>query len=147
MTSSDALKFKLWDPASAVQGLIERWVPAAGCVAERDFESSLYDFLHAELSDVQVTKKWQHGRVEADIVVADKVVIELKTDLRSMAEYQRLVGQLHSYKERGMAVFVVLTGQTDVNIRKELDRTVSNLIGIKLFLLQPMHAGCRIMQK
>ena len=94
----DKLKFDLWSDSSAVQDLIEKWKPR-GCKTEKDFELSLYKFLHDELGDTQITKQYARGRIRADLVVADKVIIELKFNLDSTGKFQRLVGQLTAYGE------------------------------------------------
>lgn len=89
----DKLKFQAWDSVDAIVSLLEKWEPE-GCKTEKDFEKSLYTYLHTELGDVQITKQFAHGRIRADLAVGDKVIIELKNNLDSTAKYQRLVGQI-----------------------------------------------------
>src|SRR6266480_7653015 len=97
MTFLDKAKFQMWNPLTAVVALIERWTQH-DCKTEKDFEKSLYEFLHRELGGVQVTKQFANGRIRADLVVADKVIVELKVNLDSTAKYHRLIGQLEEYR-------------------------------------------------
>lgn len=78
--------------------------------------------MHDKLDDIQVTKQYAKGRIRADIVVGDKVIIELKNNLDSTGKYQRLIGQLNEYKAWDGDTIIVLCGKTDKNLRKELDR-------------------------
>ena len=52
--------------------------------------------------------------------------MELKNNLDTTAKYQRLVGQLAEYKQWDGRVLVLLTGKTDPNLRKQLDRYLSD---------------------
>lgn len=93
----DKLKFQAWDEVAAVVSLIHKWKPD-----------------HAQ------------GRTRADLCVAGKVIVELKNDLDTTGKYQRLVGQLAEYKQWDGRVVVLLTGTTDPNLRKQLDRYLSD---------------------
>jgi len=92
MGTMDKLKFWLDDVGAVVQK-IERWRPRK-CATEKDYEKSLYEFLHKEMPDHQITKQSGRGRVRADLVIADRVAIELKHNLDTTAKYQRLIGQI-----------------------------------------------------
>ena len=122
MGIGEKIRFK-WDPLGMVGGLIKKWKPR-DCKTEKDYEKSLYSFLHKELGDIQVTKQFARGRVRADLAVGDKVIIELKNSLDTTAKYQRLMGQLREYQDWDGFIVVVLTGKTDPNLRKELDNYV-----------------------
>jgi hypothetical protein len=102
-----------------VYSAIKRWRPRR-CETEKDYEKSLYEFLHKEFPDIQVTKQFANGRIRADIVVGDKIIIELKNKLDTTAKYQRLMGQLMAYEQWEGQIFVILTGDTDANLRKQL---------------------------
>jgi hypothetical protein len=122
----ERVKFAAWDNAGAVVDLIKKWVPGK-CNTEKDYENSLYDYLHAELGSIQITKQFGHGRIKADLAVGDKVLLELKHNLDSTAKLQRLIGQLEGYRELDKTVVVLLTGKTDPNLRKDLQKTVEAL--------------------
>jgi hypothetical protein len=105
--------------ASSFKTLIDKWKPR-GCKSEKDFELSLYEFLHKSLGDVQITKQYARGRIRADLVVMDKFIIELKMNLDTTSKYQRLIGQLAAYELWEGLVIILLTGITDKNLLKEL---------------------------
>jgi hypothetical protein len=84
----------------------------------------MYEFLHGQLEEVQVSKQFVRGRIRADIVVGDTIIIELKNNLDTTTKYQRLVGQLVEYESWKGPVFVVLYGKTDPNLRKQLKRHI-----------------------
>lgn len=121
MSLFDKLKFHAWDSVEVVLSHLKEWQPTS-CKTEKDFENSLYAYLHSKLPEIQVTKQFAQGRVRADLNVGGKVIVELKNNLDNTSKYQRLVGQLAEYKEWDGRVVVLLTGKTDRNIRKELDR-------------------------
>lgn len=120
----DSLKFKFWDGLGTVTDLIQSWQPE-GCKSEKDFEKSLFSHLQKELSDIRITKQYARGRIKADIVIAEELIIELKTNLKTTGQLQRLMGQLLIYKTAWPGkTIVILTGQTDADLRKELDRNI-----------------------
>jgi len=121
----DKIKFQAWDDVGAVVSLIKKWHPRT-CKTEKDYERSLYEYLHEQFGDLQVTKQYARGRIRADLCVAGKVIVELKNNLDTTAKYQRLVGQLTEYKRWDGRVVVLLTGKTDPNLRKQLDRYLSD---------------------
>ncbi len=114
------LRFKFFDPDEMVAAAISQWKPR-GCDTEKEYETSLYGFLHKKFPDIQVTKQFARGRIRADIVVGDEIIIELKNNLNATAKYQRLMGQLQAYEEWGGKILVILTGDTDPNLRKQLE--------------------------
>jgi hypothetical protein len=137
MSIVDKLKFHAWDDVGAVASIIKKWQPKE-CKTEKDYERSLYTFLHERFGDVQITKQYAKGRIRADLVIADRVILELKNNLDSTAKYQRLVGQLSEYKDWDGRIIILLTGQTDPNLRKQLERHISRegLTGDMLSLFQ-----------
>ena len=115
-----ALWFRNWDPLGTTVKLVDRWRPDPGLDSEKTAESSLLAFLTAELSGCRVSSQFAHDRGRADIVIESKVAIELKHGLATMAEYNRLVGQLEGYFEWGVLVVVVLTEPRDRDIVAKL---------------------------
>jgi hypothetical protein len=120
----DKVKFKFWDDVEAITSLLERWAPRK-CKTEKDYENSLFRFLNENLGDVQITKQYAQGRIKADLLVGKSVIVELKNDLNTTPKYTRLVGQLIQYRDWEGRIVVLLTGDTDVNLRKDLDRFVA----------------------
>lgn len=121
----DKLKFQVWDNVGAVVDLIKRWEPT-DCRTEKDYERSLYGYLHENFGDLQVTKQYAQGRIRADLCVAGKVIVELKNNLNTTAKYQRLVGQVAEYKKWNGRIVVLLTGATEPNLRKQLNNFVKS---------------------
>jgi hypothetical protein len=126
------LKFRYWDSLGAVADLVNDW-KAFRCKTEKDYERSLYTFLHKSLDGIQVTKQFANGRVRADLVVGNKVMIELKVNLDSTGTYQRLIGQLEDYQDWKGDIVIVLLGRTDPNLRKKLDGQVAKRSGFLAF--------------
>jgi len=119
MSFLEKLKFHAWDSVGVVVSHLQKWRPR-GCSTEKDFEKSLFKYLHEKLPEIQVTKQYAQGRIRADLMVGGKVIIELKHNLNSTAKYQRLIGQLTEYRDWDGRVVILLTGETDPNLRKEL---------------------------
>lgn len=119
-------RFHLWDGIGFVSGLIDNWKPGK-LRTEQQYEKSLYEYLHGHLEDIQVTRQYAKGRIRADIVVGDKVIIELKNNLDSTSKYQRLVGQINEYKNWEGHILILLCGETDPNIYKDLKKHASEL--------------------
>ena len=99
MAFLEKLRFNLWDGKEMVERLVDEWKPRR-CATEKDYEKSLYKFLHEKFEEIQITKQYARGRIRADIVVGDKIIVELKNNLNTTNKYQRLLGQLAQYKSR-----------------------------------------------
>ena len=125
MSFIEKAKF-MWDPTGAVVKLIKEWEPKT-LKTETQYEKSLYDYLHDNLEAIQVTKQYAKGRIRADIVVNDNVIIEMKNNLDTTGKLQRLVGQLDTYKKWDGDIIILLCGKTEANIKKELKKTVKEL--------------------
>ncbi len=74
-----------------------------------------------------MTKQYARGRIRADIVVHDNVIIEMKNNLDTTGKLQRLVGQLETYKKWDGYIIILLCGNTEPNIRKELVKITKSL--------------------
>jgi len=116
----DKIRFKFWDPAGMVSSLVKEWHPVR-CKTEKGYEKSLYSFLHKRLEDIQITKQYARGRIRADLLVGDKVIVEIKNNFNTTTKYQRLIGQITEYKEWEGEIIIVLMGKTDPNLRKGLE--------------------------
>jgi hypothetical protein len=126
MAFFDKVKFKLWDGADAVVGLINQWEPK-NCKTEKDYEKSLVKFIRAELPDIEVTPQFSFGRTKADLVIGRKVIIEIKTNLSNTGSCQRLVGQLHDYSEWEGKVIVLLTGTTCPDLKMKINKAIKDI--------------------
>ena len=98
---------------------IKDWDPGA-LDSEREYEASLYWFLHEVMADTQITRQFAVGRVRADIVVGDHTLIEVKNCLDTTGKYHRLIGQITDFEDWGGDILIVLCGLTDPHLRKKL---------------------------
>lgn len=101
--------------------LVEKWTPL-DCSSEKEYEDSFYNFLLENIPDFTITRQYALGRTKADIVVEDGFIIELKHNLTGTNEYHRVIGQITEYKKWGWPLLVVLTGTTDPDLQKRLER-------------------------
>lgn len=121
----EQLLFDAWNGEDKVVNLIKEWKPER-YRTEKDYEESLYAHLHEHLKEVQVIKQYARGRIRADIVVGDKVLIELKNNLKSTSQFQRMIGQLNEYTKWDGQIILILCGDTEPAMRKEITQFVNN---------------------
>jgi hypothetical protein len=118
MGITDKLKWT-WDPVAVLTALLDKWRPR-NCETEKEYETSLYTFLHRELEDRQITKQSGKGRFHADLVIDEKFIIEIKHNLNTTANYQRLKGQVMEYKDWKGKVILLMIGKVEQNLKKDL---------------------------
>lgn len=126
MAFADRFKFHFWSEADAISDLIKRWEPK-NCKKEKDYETSLVAFIRSELPQVRVTPQYAVGRTKADLVIAEKVIIEIKINLKSTASYHRLLGQLSCYSKWEGKVIILLIGTTDPDFKMTIQREITKL--------------------
>ncbi len=113
--------------ARDVLKLIDSWHPRK-CETEKDFERSLHKHLEKNLQNSNVIKQYAAGRVKGDIVVEDKILIEIKDCLQSTGQLQRLLGQLDIYNTQWKGqVIVVICGGSQRDLVKHLSEKVESL--------------------
>lgn len=117
----DKLKFYVWDDVGAVIDVIKKWKPR-DCKTEKDLENSLVRKLKKHFPGLDVTPQYERNGIRGDIVVGDKVLIEIKYNLKSTPT---LIGQLMRYEQKWPGrVLVLLTGDTKPSLIKELEEFV-----------------------
>jgi len=109
--------------------LIKEWKPR-GCKSETDYTKSLKKFLDRELSPVEIyVGKESSGGLDSsrlDLVVGKKkpyrdFAIELKKDLKSSSNFDRLKGQIHTYiVAKFKHIIILLIGKTEEKLKTEL---------------------------
>lgn len=111
-------------------GLVRKWQPSQKYSNESKYRDDLMDFLHERLNksdtllfvnrDVRIKK--EDGRGLCDIGIGNSQVgIELKKDLKSKSQINRLQGQIEDYEEYyGEGVIVVLVGNVDKYVENDL---------------------------
>ena len=124
MAALGKIKF-LWDSTGTVTQLIDKWSPRK-CRYEKDYEQSLSRFLNKEIPDIKVTPQYAIGRTKADLLIGEKVIVEIKKYLMSTAQYDRLVGQLTRYKDWNGSVVILLVGKTDPDLKKDLTKFINH---------------------
>ncbi len=117
----DKLKFHVWDNVGAIVDVVKKWKPR-DCTSEKDYENSLLRKLKKHFPGLEIVQQYECAGVRGDILVGDKVLIEIKTDLKSTT---MLMGQLMRYKQKWRGrILVLLTGNTKPSILKELEEFV-----------------------
>lgn len=106
--------------------VIKKWKPGK-LRSEKQFENSLYEYLHKAFPEKQITKQFGIGRVLADLAISDELLIEMKYNLKTTGQFQRLVGQLSGYKKWKGSVLIILCGTTESNLLKELNECLKEL--------------------
>ena len=97
------------------------------CKTEKDYEKSLVTHLRTELPGISVTPQYARGRIKADLLVGEKVIVEIKKDMKSTGNCQRLVGQLSEYAGWEGRVVILLVGETDPDLKMSVDKAICKL--------------------
>jgi len=109
------------NPFGRVCEVIESWRPR-GCKTEKDYERSLVKKLQNELVNQNIQQQYGSARQRFDIMVHDKVPIEIKKDLNSTAKLQRAKGQLDGYLKDWEGVILVLCGDVSGDLFNDLKK-------------------------
>ncbi len=107
------------DPFGEVCKVIKSWKPK-GCKTEKEFEKSLLRKLQKELKGKKIQAQYGSGRQRIDIVVDDKVPIEVKKDIKDTSALQRLIGQMEQYFKKWEGLVLVICGNIEQDHLKEL---------------------------
>jgi len=107
-------------PVETVCKAIAKWEPE-DISNEAAIQESLYAHLTRHLNGHDVRQQYPHGRVKADILVNEKVAVEIKLDLTTTAKFQHLIGQLESYACWCVCIVVPLVGQVDPELKKRVE--------------------------
>ena len=113
-------------PIDNIQKAIKKWNPK-NCSTEKEYENSLYDYLHEKFKDYDIKKQYGIAREKVDIVVNDKIAIELKIKFKTTAAYQRLKGQLDTYIKHFDYTIIVLGRSLDKDLFKDLEKHVESI--------------------
>jgi len=108
---------------------IREWHPV-GCKTEAQYKNSLYKKLVASFKKAPV-KEYGLARMRADLAYDTNICIEVKCNFNNTGKYHRLLGQLVEYQESFMNVIIVLVGETDVGLYKQLKKRSKGAIVIK----------------
>jgi len=102
--------------------IVKKWTPRKEYRSETGYRDDLIVFIRKELKRESI---WgpperhkiqkESGRHLADIGINNQIGIELKRNLKSKGELNRLVGQIEDYKESYRYIIIVLCGNTDAD--------------------------------
>jgi hypothetical protein len=99
---------------------INKWSPE-DISSEAAIEESLYVYLSNQMKGHDIRRQFPHDRVRADILINEMVAIEIKLNLISTTEFQRLIGQLETYARWGVRTIVLVVGQIDANLKSRIE--------------------------
>ena len=111
------LWFDFTGPVETVCNLISEWHPT-DTSSEIKIEESLHEYLTKQLKWYDVRRQFRHDRITADILINEKLSIEIKLNLTKTADFRRLIGQLDCYADWGVRVIVLLVGQVDSDLMR-----------------------------
>jgi hypothetical protein len=127
------------------------WTPAP-CFSERKYRDSLLRHLQATFPANRFHAEFKTGKGRADIFVdfedrGAKVLIELKYNLQTMNECNRLIGQIGHYVDLG-EVLAVLCGDTKPELAACVAKRLQTFCGEKFYrkgrvILKPPAARAR----
>ena len=118
---------------------IRKWQPKKSYRSEAGYRDDLLESLRGELNGANFFGfqekhriRKEHGRHLADIGIDEKIGIELKRDLRSQSNLDRLIGQVRRFLRSYSLVIVVLCGDSDKelldDLRVEFKRYSGNIV-------------------
>lgn len=119
--------YKLSLPRSVpiIKDLMEDWEPG-NFNHESGYRDSLYRFLDKEFRLVDVKRRYSEGKVSPDITVGDNVFMEIYKDFDKDSDLQGLKTKIDNYKdeykEKGISIIVLLVGDADTELIKELQQ-------------------------
>jgi hypothetical protein len=114
-----------WNPLGFIGNVVEREWQIGDSLSEKECEDRLYRFLHDRLPNLQIVNQYGRGRSHVDLMVQDKVMIELKYKLTSTSEFQRLLGQVMDYKDWGRQLLLVFVGEVEPSLLKEIRKRLN----------------------
>jgi len=111
-----------------VYNLVINWKPQKRYRDHQGYRDDLLKFLRKN-RPYPIEVKKEAGGSRCDIGVAKSVGIELKKDLKTKAEVDRLMGQLNEYRrEYPLGLIVVLVGNTDEDRYDDVKTRVSRMV-------------------
>ena len=111
-------------PFDEVKKTVDKWKPE-NCTSEKEYEMSLFKLLEENHPDYDIKNQYGYKFGKVDIVVNDKIAIELKYNFGKTDEFQRLIGQLVLYRDTFEYVIMGICGMRD----KSLVRFIKKIAG------------------
>ena len=112
--------------SGSVAKSVKQWKPEV-CPNELKYRDSLIAHLHSQMRDAKIEPEYRHMGTTIDIYVkadgfwgSSEVFLELKRNLESKSQFDRLVGQIESLEPKKHPLIVVLCGKTNPVLLKRL---------------------------
>jgi hypothetical protein len=145
----------LWElDVDDIKKAVEGWSPGP-CFSERKYRDSILKHLQKTYPKSRFQVEFRTGKGRADIFVdfedrtgfGAKVLIELKYNLKTVNECNRLIGQLAHYVDLG-EVIVVLCGETRTDLTTSVGKSLQAFCDQKFYrkgriVLKPFTARAR----
>ena len=115
--------------------IAKNWTPEKEYSNETSYRDDLLDVLREKLNQVndslfvrqnRVSVAKENGRHLCDIGINRQIGVELKKDLKSKSEVDRLFGQIHGFKKDYQDLIIVLVGKTDKEALEGLKDKISD---------------------
>lgn len=116
--------------------IIKNWTSEKEYSNETSYRDDLLNVLREKLNQVndpifrrknRVSVAKEDGRGLCDIGINRQIGVELKKDLKSKSQVDRLVGQIHGYKKDYQDLIIVLVGKTNKEALEGLKDRISDL--------------------
>jgi hypothetical protein len=116
--------------------IIKNWTSEKEYSNETSYRDDLLNVLREKLNQVndpifgrqnRVSVVKEDGRGLCDIGINRLIGVELKKDLKSKSQVDRLVGQIHGYKKDYQDLIIVLVGKTNKEALEGLKDRISDL--------------------
>ena len=108
--------------------IFKKWRPV-NCNKESDYEYKLQKKLRKDLKkfeddnkQIKINTQFGIGRRKVDLMIDKKFLVELKYNLKTTNEFDRLIGQLTEYLKthEGENIFLILCGKTEEDILQDI---------------------------
>lgn len=109
------------DPCGTVRDAIDSWGPRI-FESEEQYEESLEKKLKKSLKNQKIERQYAFNGQRADVVIQDKVPIELKNHIRTDQEVNNTISQLKEYLKKWRCVFLVICGDVSDDRLKMLEK-------------------------
>lgn len=114
--------------------LLNEWQPSKAGLPEKHYERELQAWLQSKLPDVPIVPQYGIAKGDADLVIQDSHVIELKLAFTAakLTEFDRCIGQMERYrqkwvdKDRG-EVFLLIVGKSESEFRDMIHKAFKSL--------------------
>lgn len=124
--AATALSIALNGLVPYLAGQIQKWQPEP-YPRELGYRDALKAYLKAKLPKAHIESEYRDHGTTADLLVRwqgalaqSDVYIELKRNLKSKSEHDRLVGQIEALKPKKNRIIVVLCGESSVRFVENL---------------------------